>query len=188
MEPREIARSTLILSEPIRTSLKPRFLALLRQINDCTRICSMAEWTEMQAHLSWGSHGSTTCCICLTDISPEARVRGLACGHVFHLDCVGQWFLQDKTFELPCPVCRRPMDKQNTLPESPNLQFGDADDDWTSSQGNYTVPADEQCNVTAVRPPTPSSGLTLKHNSGLADFQSCIVIFICTLLSLLKQH
>jgi len=55
---------------------------------------------------------SSECCICLGAIGMNERVRGLACGHVFHLPCIAQYFVQDTSFELCCPLCRVPLAKQ----------------------------------------------------------------------------
>ncbi|CAE7910833.1 unnamed protein product, partial [Symbiodinium necroappetens] len=82
----------------------------IQQLNTRTRICTREEWEE--AYLpdilgaNWSSRVSLECSICLGQIAPTARVRGLGCGHMFHLKCLADWFLRDSTLELRCPLCR----------------------------------------------------------------------------------
>lgn len=47
------------------------------------------------------------CSICLSDIAEGSQVRILPepCGHIFHLDCIDQWFKQSYV----CPLCKRSM-------------------------------------------------------------------------------
>lgn len=42
---------------------------------------------------------SNTCAICIDDVS---EAPGLECGHLFHKDCLAEWFKKSRT----CPVCR----------------------------------------------------------------------------------
>ena len=42
----------------------------------------------------------TTCSICQETVTCASRVRG--CGHLFHGDCIRQWF----TMNPRCPMCR----------------------------------------------------------------------------------
>lgn len=43
------------------------------------------------------------CAICLELMEDEIQVRGLPCGHVFHVTCVDKWLL----YRQPsCPVCK----------------------------------------------------------------------------------
>ncbi|KAL4117166.1 hypothetical protein PRNP1_001546 [Phytophthora ramorum] len=49
------------------------------------------------------------CVICLDGnmvTGEEEQVEALACGHVFHARCIGQWLL----YRRMCPVDRRPVD------------------------------------------------------------------------------
>ena len=43
------------------------------------------------------------CVICLHDFS-SPLVR-LSCGHVFHKDCIDNWY----TYKYTCPICRTPL-------------------------------------------------------------------------------
>lgn len=88
----------------------------IQQLNTRTRICTREEWEE--AYLpdilgaNWSSRVSLECSICLGQIAPTARVRGLGCGHMFHLKCLADWFLRDSTLELRCPLCRMRLAEQ----------------------------------------------------------------------------
>lgn len=43
------------------------------------------------------------CAICLDIMENETQVRGLPCGHAFHVTCVDKWLL----WRQPCcPVCK----------------------------------------------------------------------------------
>merc|ERR1719223_1902399 len=92
----------------------------IQQLNDRTRICTRKVWEEMYlADLRGGAAGADemresleTCTICMANIADSDRVRGLACGHIFHLPCLAEWFTRDRTFELCCPLCRVPLSKQ----------------------------------------------------------------------------
>ena len=42
------------------------------------------------------------CAICLTDFEDKDKVRLLSCTHVYHDDCIGQWFEANSS----CPVCK----------------------------------------------------------------------------------
>jgi hypothetical protein len=43
------------------------------------------------------------CAICLSVIEDGVHVRGLPCGHAFHVDCVDNWLLWRR---LCCPLCK----------------------------------------------------------------------------------
>jgi hypothetical protein len=44
-----------------------------------------------------------TCSICQCDFETSDKVRITKCRHVFHMDCVDKWFLEDS---YKCPICR----------------------------------------------------------------------------------
>ncbi|CAG2118769.1 unnamed protein product [Medioppia subpectinata] len=46
-------------------------------------------------------NGENECVICLGDMS--ADVYQLNCGHRYHFDCIGQWFITTPN----CPICRQ---------------------------------------------------------------------------------
>ena len=43
-----------------------------------------------------------TCSVCLSDINMEEETILVPCGHLFHCQCILDWFKQNNT----CPVCR----------------------------------------------------------------------------------
>mmetsp|Transcript_32498 Transcript_32498/g.51924 ORF Transcript_32498/g.51924 Transcript_32498/m.51924 type:complete len:214 (-) Transcript_32498:27-668(-) len=91
----------------------------IQQLNDRTQVCTRQEWEDFYMPLLHNGQelSLTSCSICLADIAMDAKVRGLSCGHIFHLPCVGEWFMKDQTFELCCPLCRVPLCEQKLMPE-----------------------------------------------------------------------
>lgn len=89
------------------------------QLNERTRVCSRLEWEEEYLPRLFGvgrEQGSLDqCCLCMSDMAMSDQVRGLACGHAFHLHCVAEWFMRDPTFELSCPLCRMTLSEQKTI-------------------------------------------------------------------------
>lgn len=96
------------------------FLALrIQQLEQRSRACTRLEWEQRwlpqlppRTRTSTTSAASGTCSVCMDEIAMDAQVRGLACGHVFHLQCLAQWFMRDSTFELCCPLCRVSLSEQ----------------------------------------------------------------------------
>ncbi|CAG9323197.1 unnamed protein product [Blepharisma stoltei] len=43
------------------------------------------------------------CVVCLENFEEESKVRKLICDHVFHAECIDEWFKQHKF----CCVCRK---------------------------------------------------------------------------------
>lgn len=46
---------------------------------------------------------SDDCCICLEPIPKNSQIRALSCKHVYHLECLDRWLLEDKNNK--CPLC-----------------------------------------------------------------------------------
>ena len=44
-----------------------------------------------------------TCPICLCDLTQDEYVYNIVCKHLFHIDCLEQWYARRKT----CPICKR---------------------------------------------------------------------------------
>ena len=55
------------------------------------------------------------CAVCM-DTVDEAGGHALACGHVFHVDCILNWARSDNDAHARCPVCRE-------LPEGAHVEF-----------------------------------------------------------------
>jgi len=45
---------------------------------------------------------NTMCVVCQGDLSAHGGSHTLACGHVFHTDCIMQWF---RSLQSRCPLC-----------------------------------------------------------------------------------
>ncbi|KAJ1614937.1 HRD1 like membrane associated RING finger containing protein [Cryptosporidium canis] len=54
-----------------------------------------------------------TCIVCRDTLYIGSKK--IPCGHVFHLDCLKSWFIQQQT----CPICRSPITIQDEESESP---------------------------------------------------------------------
>merc|ERR1719436_2272132 len=50
-----------------------------------------------------------TCAVCLEAVEEGDRVITTQCHHVFHADCVMQWwtFQSKKTWRIACPMCKQ---------------------------------------------------------------------------------
>ncbi|KAF2796113.1 hypothetical protein K505DRAFT_203721, partial [Melanomma pulvis-pyrius CBS 109.77] len=46
------------------------------------------------------------CVICLEEFDDAAQIRGLGCLHVFHQECLDDWFGRWNEY---CPLCHRPI-------------------------------------------------------------------------------
>ncbi|KAG0322549.1 hypothetical protein BGZ99_003265 [Dissophora globulifera] len=54
-----------------------------------------------------GDPDEAICAICLGNYTPDETIRFLPCQHHFHLECVDQWLITDKS----CPLCKHDIDK-----------------------------------------------------------------------------
>lgn len=130
--------------------LPPLLQSRVDQLSQRTRICSRQEWEDNYLPKLLGRDGAEklrsatcSCCICLADIEADAQVRGLACGHIFHLHCLAQWFMRDQTYELCCPLCRLPLSKQGTISvdDSDGASGAAFPSSQTADRGNRTLSA-----------------------------------------------
>ena len=44
-----------------------------------------------------------TCPICLCELGQDEYIYNIACKHLFHIDCLEQWYARRKT----CPICKQ---------------------------------------------------------------------------------
>jgi len=110
-----------------RQRRKPKSLLIaerIQQLNERTRICSRQVWEDSYLVGLKGREvaekmkpSMAQCCICVCGIEMTDQVRGMACGHSFHLPCLAQWFMQDRSFVLSCPLCRIPLSEQGSFPD-----------------------------------------------------------------------
>jgi len=110
--------------EPVQKPQNPVIVERIKQLGERTRICSRQVWEEKYLPQLRGTSAAnhmkpalTQCCVCMSDIGMQDQVRGLSCGHIYHLHCVAEWFMRDPTLELSCPLCRVPMSEQRCFEE-----------------------------------------------------------------------
>jgi hypothetical protein len=64
--------------------------------------------SELSAHLASSPKEdevwATDCAVCLGEFDEEEQVRELECEHIFHHDCIYDWFMKART--AACPLCR----------------------------------------------------------------------------------
>lgn len=113
-----------IEKEPVQKPQNPVIVERIQQLGERTRICSRQVWEEKYLPQLRGTSAAnrmksamTQCCVCMSDIGMQDQVRGLSCGHIYHLHCVAEWFMRDPTLELSCPLCRVPMSEQRRFEE-----------------------------------------------------------------------
>ncbi|GAB1524063.1 hypothetical protein RhiTH_007215 [Rhizoctonia solani] len=84
-----------------------------------------AEWEKNEYPFVKLEANRAACAICLTDFEPPRRVgedgesaaeplRLLACGHVFHKECLDPWLVD---VSGRCPTCQRPVEEGDLNPE-----------------------------------------------------------------------
>eukprot|EP00602_Paraphysomonas_sp_CaronLab_P011682 CAMPEP_0185038772 /NCGR_PEP_ID=MMETSP1103-20130426/34848_1 /TAXON_ID=36769 /ORGANISM="Paraphysomonas bandaiensis, Strain Caron Lab Isolate" /LENGTH=726 /DNA_ID=CAMNT_0027577361 /DNA_START=746 /DNA_END=2926 /DNA_ORIENTATION=+ len=64
--------------------------------------------TDIETSLTFGNDAplidfTVECAICLNDLNEGDMCRQLPCDHLFHRDCIDQWF----TLSVACPMCKR---------------------------------------------------------------------------------
>jgi len=107
-------------SEPVQVQCSEFISERIRWLSERSRVCSRAEWESTWIpHLPQNSRTATIaasgdCSVCMESIPMDAQVRGLSCGHYFHLECVAEWFMRDQSFELCCPMCRLALAEQQS--------------------------------------------------------------------------
>lgn len=90
----------------------------LQWLNEKTRMCTRREWeTVFVPTLPPNNQNASAsirgeCSVCKENIGMDQQVRGLACGHYFHMECVGEWFVSDRALNISCPLCRVPLEQQ----------------------------------------------------------------------------
>lgn len=52
-----------------------------------------------------GDLEEATCAICLGDYRTDETIRFLPCQHHFHLECVDQWLITDKSWYVEPSLC-----------------------------------------------------------------------------------
>ena len=97
--------------------------------------------TQQQGNRDTGERSSCECAVCLNEFQEGEKLRIIPnCSHVFHIDCIDVWLLNNAN----CPLCRtsisltsrfqidqllnrRPSSPQDQTPQMENLIGGDED-------------------------------------------------------------
>mmetsp|Transcript_15194 Transcript_15194/g.31822 ORF Transcript_15194/g.31822 Transcript_15194/m.31822 type:complete len:136 (+) Transcript_15194:79-486(+) len=48
------------------------------------------------------------CAVCLCPVEDEQPCRKLQCEHIYHADCILDWWVHRPRIALECPMCRAP--------------------------------------------------------------------------------
>tara|TARA_B100001093_G_scaffold500131_1_gene550240 strand:+ start:4565 stop:5110 length:546 start_codon:yes stop_codon:yes gene_type:complete len=71
---------------------------------------NMLQSLRESSRLTTEAECGTQCSICLENFTNESNVINLDCNHLFHRDCIIQWFRRHST----CPVCRHSQNNEET--------------------------------------------------------------------------
>lgn len=63
----------------------------------------------------------TSCAVCLAPIEEGESCRWLQCGHMFHAECIMEWWTYIPRRSVECPLCRQP---QRVPAQAENLEEG----------------------------------------------------------------
>ena len=77
------------------------------------------------------------CSICLNVIKKETGETKLACGHLFHIACIGRWILKNES----CPCCRTKMCEEARISE---------DNEDSDSESEYSDDSDDSESESAI--------------------------------------
>ncbi|OJJ50595.1 hypothetical protein ASPZODRAFT_21150 [Penicilliopsis zonata CBS 506.65] len=65
--------------------------------------CLREWWATQKEKMKLTEHDTNfVCAICLDPIAESASIHALKCNHVFHDQCLEEWFLH---FHFTCPLC-----------------------------------------------------------------------------------
>jgi len=68
--------------------------------SECDSVIPTKVYQELSKDLT--TDKNKRCAVCLCDYEPEDQVRHLPCDHLFHPDCIQEWFKAN----AKCPVCK----------------------------------------------------------------------------------
>ena len=97
------------------------------------------------------------CSICLSPFEPnKTGTVALQCGHVYHVECITNWFFQSPaSSEKKCPCCKKPWNSNHGFVEL-YLQFDTSESPSTSTE--QQVPKSER--PAQTQPLFPDTGLS----------------------------
>ncbi|KAF2182561.1 hypothetical protein K469DRAFT_711737 [Zopfia rhizophila CBS 207.26] len=80
----------------------------LARLNKTIKVQHFVDWANKQRdeHPEAPITVHPICVICLDEIEDAAQIRGLGCLHVFHQECLDDWFARWNEY---CPLCHRPI-------------------------------------------------------------------------------
>jgi hypothetical protein len=83
------------------------------------------------------------CSVCLDEITQATGSATMACGHCFHIKCIGRWLNNNET----CPYCRHEANEHERIEEDKEeddaSEDDDEDDDSVESEGEQWVRASD---------------------------------------------
>ncbi len=108
--------------------------------------------SEQKLKKPWPRYTSGDCTICLDTFTDDSEIRGLSCGHAFHVECIDPWLTGKKAC---CPTCKHDFleDSENGR-EAVNPDFRDFD-------SLFEVDQNDNSNIAMYRKPTEFKANTL---------------------------
>ncbi|PVI06750.1 hypothetical protein DM02DRAFT_407436 [Periconia macrospinosa] len=101
----------------------------LQKLEDHIKAEPFLDWSSKEKQLeSKCSFSMDICVICLEDFAETSQIRVLGCHHVFHQECVDNWFARWNEY---CPLCHQPIipgnvnrrNKRSTWDSHPPVAF-----------------------------------------------------------------
>jgi len=93
----------------------------LARLDACARSQPFVDWAEKQRKDDPEAAVTVNplCVICLDEVEDTAQIRPLGCRHIFHQECLDDWFARWNEY---CPLCHRPIvpgSRERRLKEAP---------------------------------------------------------------------
>ncbi len=110
-----------------------------------------SEKNKPESKKPWPRYTSGDCTICLDTFTDDCMVRGLSCGHVFHVECIDPWLTGKRGC---CPTC-----KHDFLEDVDG--HGDGNPDFRDFDSLFDVDRNDNSNVIAYHKPTEFKANTL---------------------------
>lgn len=115
------------------------------------------------------------CVVCLGELEDEDTVRLLPnCNHAFHVSCIDQWLAAHAS----CPMCRSPLQQQQTMnsaPASPDIHAAEDPNRGGSSENN-AIPPPLRRSASLVTRQQRRSWSPLKRSVSMDQSQSPVVV------------